>query len=121
MMEVNIKDLVVSHHFGGGVYAKEMRFPAGHVLVQHRHAYQHLSILGSGIANVQCSASAIERQFTGPCVLVIEANEHHRVEAVTDCIWYCIHATPELDATKIDETLLVPSTKEELRAVLVGK
>ena len=42
----------IEHHFGGGVYAKETIIPAGVMLQQHAHTYDHLSILASGKASV---------------------------------------------------------------------
>ena len=39
---------MINHHFSAGVYAKETLIPAGHVLVQHKHKFSHLSILASG-------------------------------------------------------------------------
>lgn len=107
----------IRHHFGGGVYIKETHIPAGCVLVQHKHKYEHMSVLVSGIANVRRSSSAIERQYEGLAVLTFEANEHHRVETVTDCVWLCVHATEEHDSEKIDEVLIVPSSEAVMRAI----
>jgi hypothetical protein len=114
-------DVDIRHHFGGGVYIKETRIPARHVMVQHKHKFEHLSVLASGIANVLRSSSAIERQYEGPSVLTIEADEHHRVEAITDCVWLCIHATEESDPAKIDEELIIPSGEDEMRQLANGK
>lgn len=112
MTEIDLKDLAVEHHFGAGVYAKQTLIPAGHVLVQHKHVYDHLSILAAGTAVV--SRDAGFAQITGPKAIVIPANELHRVEAITQCVWFCIHATNERDTGKIDDTLTAPTSRDEL-------
>lgn len=94
----------VSHHFGAGVYAKEAVIPAGLILSQHKHSFDHLSILASGTAKVTCEKE--ERTYTGPCCLTIPANMHHKVESVTDVVWFCIHATDYTDPQKIDHELV---------------
>lgn len=119
MREIDPSELDVKHHFGSGIYAKETRIPAGHVLVQHKHVYAHLSLLASGRAIISkgVAPSWIEE---GPAVIPIDAGVHHRVEAVTDCVFFCIHATKEHDLKKIDSTLIVPSSREEMRRIGEG-
>jgi hypothetical protein len=48
----SLADLPITHHFGGGVYSKETRVAAGLILVQHKHAHDHLSILASGTVDL---------------------------------------------------------------------
>lgn len=104
-------DLGVKHHFGGGVYVKETQIPAGYALVQHKHKFEHLSILASGQAVVG------EAILAGPAVVTIEAGRLHRVKALTDCVWLCVHATGVVDVGMIDETLIIPSTEAEIMKV----
>jgi hypothetical protein len=111
MKRVDLNDLDITHHFGGGTYVKETHIPAGWVLVSHKHTYDHLSILASGNAAIN------GRTFTGPAVMTIAAGEHHSVKAITNCVWYCIHATEETDPAKVDQTLIVPSDVHEMYAV----
>ena len=81
----------IVHHFGGAVYAKETHIPAGLILVQHKHKYDHLSILASG--TVLLDVDGVQSELTAPQCLTIKAAKHHGVKAVTDVIWYCIHGT----------------------------
>lgn len=99
----------VSHHFVGqdqakGVYAKELRIPAGVWLVSHAHAYDHLAVLASGTATLTVDDK--EQTITGPCAVTIKAGEHHKLTAVTDAVWFCIHPTDETDADKVDDVIL---------------
>jgi quercetin dioxygenase-like cupin family protein len=92
MAEAGVIDALdaLQHHFAGGVYAKGYTIPAGHRLVQHRHAEAHLSILAAGRAVLLVDGEKSE--LTGPVCITIEAEKHHGVKALTDCVWYCLHA-----------------------------
>jgi quercetin dioxygenase-like cupin family protein len=107
----------IAHLFGGGVYLKETRIPAGMVLVQHKHAHDHLSYLASGIVELQ--VDGITRTIEGPVGLTIEAGKHHGVKTLTDALWLCIHATDCEDEEGVDETLIVPSD-ENMQAMAEG-
>jgi quercetin dioxygenase-like cupin family protein len=93
----------IEHHFSSGVYAKRVDIPAGRVLQQHAHPFDHLSILARGTVLLK-SAGHMER-VKGPAVLTIPANTLHEVESLTDAVWLCIHATDETDPDKIDGAL----------------
>ena len=94
----------LTHHFGGGVYAKETLIPAGVTLVQHVHKFDHLSILGSGMALV--SVDGVDAEHRGPACLLITAGKAHSVQAVTPVVWFCVHATTETDPDKVDGELI---------------
>lgn len=119
MTKVDLATLDIAHHFGGGVYAKETRIPAGHMLVQHKHKHDHLSILATGTAHLFRGSEVM--RITGPKVVEIVAQEHHTVEALTDCVWLCVHSTAETDPAKIDEVLIIPSDIETMRQILESK
>ena len=95
---------MINHHFGAGVYAKETLIPAGHVLVQHKHKFDHLSILASG--SIELMTDGERKIVHAPACLTIEANKHHGVKSITDVVWYCIHATECTDTDEIDEVLI---------------
>ena len=97
-------DLKVKHHFDDGVYAKEMHLPAHHFAVSHKHAYDHISMLHSGAAVV--TVEGVKKIFTGPTVIMIRAHKEHRIDAITDVVWFCIHETNETDPEKIDEVAI---------------
>lgn len=93
----------IAHHFSSGVYAKETFIPAGTMLYQHVHSFDHLSVLASG--TVLVSDDGETKEVTGPCCLTIRAGVEHSVTAITDAVWYCIHATDCDDPEKIDHVL----------------
>jgi quercetin dioxygenase-like cupin family protein len=94
----------IAHHFGGGVYAKETHIPAGVVLTQHRHRFDHLSVLASGTAVVE--VDGLRRTLQGPACVVVEAGKAHSVTAITDVVWYCVHATDCTDPEQVDNRLI---------------
>ena len=98
---------MINHYFSAGVYAKETLIPAGHVLVQHKHKFSHLSILASG--SIELMVEGERKIIHAPACLTIEADKHHGVKSLTDVVWYCIHATECTDMDEIDEVLIVPS------------
>jgi quercetin dioxygenase-like cupin family protein len=91
------EDGVITHHFSDGLYAKEARFPAGSVILKHTHEFSHLSILAHG-NDVKI--------VNAPACLEIKAGLTHGVKAIEDCVWFCIHATDEKDASKVDDVLI---------------
>jgi mannose-6-phosphate isomerase-like protein (cupin superfamily) len=104
---------MIHHHFSAGVYAKETRIPAGHVLVQHAHKHDHLSILASG--SVEMVVDGVKSVVEAPACLTIAAGKHHGIKSLTDVVWYCVHATDCTDEDKVDEVLIVPSNVEEMK------
>jgi hypothetical protein len=106
---------MIHHHFSSGVYAKETRIPAGHVLVQHAHKYGHLSILASG--SVELLVDGVKSVVDAPACLTIAAGKHHGVKSLTDVVWYCIHATDCTDEDAVDEVLIVPANIGQARNI----
>ena len=96
-------DLQIVHYFSSGVYARQMTLPAGHFAVTHAHEYDHMSILASGRAAVETDGETVEYQ--APACIEIKADVHHKILALEDVVWFCIHATDETDESKIDEVL----------------
>lgn len=97
----------LTHHMpddGSGVYIKETRIPAGTALEMHTHTFTHKSVLCCGRVRVTVNGHAAE--LTGPAVLTVRRGEQHRVEALTDATWLCVHATDECDPEAIDHTLV---------------
>lgn len=82
------------HYIAGGVYAKEWRGQAGQRIEQHSHNFDHLSYLAKGRVLVEVEGST-NLTVEGPTALRIAAHKFHKITALTDCLWLCIHAIPE--------------------------
>jgi quercetin dioxygenase-like cupin family protein len=96
---------VISHHFVGGVYAKEMRIKDGYMVKQHAHEYDHLSYLVSGCVIVETDDE--QNTYYGPCAIPIPAHVSHSVTPVNgDAVWLCVHKTDCEDIASVDEVLI---------------
>ena len=94
----------IIHHFSDGLYAKESIFPAGMAILKHTHSFSHLSILAKGQV-VVLKGDELEI-VNAPACIEIKAGLTHGVKAITDCVWFCIHATDEKDPSIVDEILI---------------
>lgn len=101
----------IIHHFADHLYAKETIIPAGEHLLQHVHKFSHLSVLAKG--KVIITTDKGQQTVEGPTCLEIKAGINHGVKALTDTVWYCIHATEEKDVNKIDEVIISGSDHVE--------
>ena len=95
---------MIQHHFSDGLYAKEIHVAAGDAILKHTHDFSHLSILAKGKVAVM-KGEEIE-VIEAPACIEIKAGVTHGVKALTDCVWFCIHATDEQDASKVDDVLM---------------
>lgn len=107
---------LITHHFGGGVYAKETHIPEGMILVQHRHEHDHLSYLVAGM--VELEVDGVRRTVAAPACLTIEAGKHHGVKALVDSIWLCIHKTDCTDEEEVDQVLILEPDGPEMMGIL---
>lgn len=101
-------DTQIRHHFSDNVYAKEMHLSANHKAMSHKHLYSHLSIVGKGNCIVRVGNESKEYS-AGDCI-VIAAGLEHEIFAITDTVWFCIHATKETDPAKIDNVVIANVT-----------
>jgi mannose-6-phosphate isomerase-like protein (cupin superfamily) len=63
-----------------------------------------LSILAKGKVAVMIGEEI--EVIEAPACIEIKAGITHGVKAITDCVWFCIHATDEKDPSKVDEILI---------------
>lgn len=97
-------DLGIVHHFSDGLYAKEMKILKGYTAMSHQHHYSHLSLLAKG--SVLVTTDNDSNKYDAPTCIEIKAGVNHAILALEDCVWYCIHATNETNADKIDKILI---------------
>ncbi len=88
------------HIFADGYYIKKCLIPQGLELDQHRHTFDHISKLVKGTATV--TVDGISNTYNGPVEILIAARKIHRVKAITNIEWHCIHKTDKTDAEDID-------------------
>lgn len=83
-------DAVIHHFSAGGVYAREHLASAGTEVQKHVHDYDHLSYLAAGrvVLEVDGELDVLD----APCMFEVKAGKEHRITAVTDIVWLCIHS-----------------------------
>lgn len=75
---------------GAGLWVKHVPLKAGQCVIKHKHDYAHLSVLLSGIVTVETDEGT--HQLDGPTSIVISAGLYHKLTALTDALWMCVHA-----------------------------
>lgn len=94
----------IAHHFSGGIYAKQMLIPAGFRVGKHTHDYGHLSILAKG--HVEVEVHGLVTRYDAPACITIPAETPHTIRALSDSVWFCIHATSETDPLLVDKVII---------------
>jgi hypothetical protein len=100
-------DCPVVHHFGPGIYIREVRLPANSLILGHKHKTDHTNILISGkLRFLNEGGNVVE--LVGPCVL--NSNAGRKIAyIVEDVIWQNVYATDERDIEKLDEAFVCKS------------
>lgn len=97
-------DCPVLHHFGHGVYIREVRMPAGSLILGHRHKHKHTNILVSGRLKFLNEGGDVV-ELTAPAV--ITSNPGRKLAYILeDTVWQNVYATQERDVEKLEQLLL---------------
>lgn len=98
---------MITHHFDNDeepqVYAREQVLRAGEEVMTHVHRFDHLSI-GSG-GPVVVTVDGVSTEYSGTFCIRILAGKRHKIVALGDSHWFCIHATQERDVSKLEAAL----------------
>jgi len=65
-------------------------FPAGCLVPQHSHTYDHVSAIPYGKVKVTADGQLLG-EYTGPCCILIKANTKHLFEVIEKTMLMCIH------------------------------
>lgn len=93
------------HHFSDGIYARELRIPAGVCIVGALHKTKHFMMVSKG----KCSIATHEGSTVVEAPYIIETQPGIKrvVYAETDTVMTTFHVTNETDIEKIAEQILV--------------
>jgi hypothetical protein len=115
-------EIPVTHHFGPGIYIREISVPAGTLIIGHHHKGPCLNELLKGsmrIIGADGEAKTIEApfMFTSPAGRKVGY-------ALTDVIFRNLHATDETDLDRLEEQLIDKSetwlAHEEAKRLIEG-
>lgn len=107
MLELPQVDLPVAHYFSDGLYAREIRIPAGVMLTGAIHLHEHLNIVSQGTIEVVTEDGS--DIITAPATLVSRPGTKRVGFAITDVVWTTVHANPgnERDIPTLERMLVV--------------
>jgi len=97
-------DSSVRHHFGPGVYIREITMPAGAIVVGHKHKYHHISILLKGKLKLLCDSGKM-MELTAPVTLNTGPGRKI-LYIIEESVFQNIYAIDERDPVKIEEILI---------------
>lgn len=92
------------HHFADGIYARELRIPAGTVLTGKVHKTEHLNILSQGKITVWTEEGM--KTVEAPYTIVSKPGTKRAGYAHTDCVWTTIHGTALRDLDELEAALI---------------
>lgn len=103
-------EVPIEHYFSKNVYAREMKLPAGALIVGKIHKFENLNILSKGEVSV-LSIDGVKK-VSAPHTFVGSVGAKRVILAHSDVVWTTIHGTPETDVEKIEEEFIAKSYEE---------
>jgi len=95
----------IKHHFGDGVYGREMFLNAGDAFTGAVHLTNHINVLAQGTLLLRTSTSEAE-EIKAPCVFECPKNTKKMGYAVTDCVLINFIGTHLTDVEEIEATVV---------------
>jgi hypothetical protein len=93
------------HHFAHGIYGREMRVPAGTVLVGKIHRYSCINVILQGVVEVRSQEGAY--RIEAPYVFVSPGLTKRAMVALTDLIWMTVHPANSEDLDELERELIM--------------
>lgn len=108
-------EIPLKHHFSKNVYAREITFPKGTIIVGKIHKHQNLNILSQGEVTV-LSIEGVKR-VKAPHTFVASPGTKRVIYAHEDTVWTTIHGTDETDLEKLEDEFIAKSYDEVVSLV----
>jgi hypothetical protein len=102
-------ETLTHHHFAHGVYGREMRIPAGMIVVGKIHRYSTLNILAQGSISVTTPEG--QKVITAPAIFTSPPGMKKVALALTDCVFLNGHPSFETDLEALEREFIVPEPK----------
>lgn len=102
----------VVHHFGPGIYIREVFLPAGSMAIGHRQKHPHVNVMLTGKVIV-LNDDGTTSELTAPLMFVGQPGRKVG-RVIEDVVWQNIYATNETDIEKLEAEFLDKSPAWEL-------
>jgi hypothetical protein len=102
-MENIVDDLIITNYIKGGVYAREMKAPAGIVITGKVHEFDHINILSEGEISVMTDDGM--KRVKAPYTFESKSGIRRIGYTHTPITWTSIHATEMTDINELEKTL----------------
>ena len=110
--------LKVIHHFGPGVYMRELHIPADVITTGRIHKYPCLNILAKG--KRATLVGDFMEMIVAPHIHLSPAGSKRVSYTLEDSVWITVHATDKTNVEEIEKDL-VCDTEEEYQAFLASQ
>jgi len=104
----------VVHHFGPGIYIREVTLPAGTLAIGHAQRFEHLNIMLTG-AVAMVGDDGQTKVLRAPMIFVGKPGRKLGYVLET-CIWQNVYATEERDIDKLESMFLDKSATWQAHA-----
>lgn len=94
----------VVHHFGPGIYIRELFIPAGTYAIGHRQKHEHVNVMLKGRV-IMVNDDGSTQELTAPLMFIGKPGRKVGY-VVEDMVWQNIYATNERDITKLEAFFL---------------
>lgn len=112
MLELPQVNCAVVHHFGPGLYIREVAIPAGTLALGHHQLEEHLNVVLRGAVLMYDQNTGVVREVRAPLMYVGQPGR--KLGYVTeDMVWQNIYATELRDITQLEERFLVKTISYE--------
>ncbi len=106
-------EVPVRNYFSAGVYAREIRIPAGATVTGKIHKLANLNILSEGEMIVSTDDGM--KRVKAPFTVVSPPGTKRIAHAITDCVWTTVHGTHVTDVDAIEVAFTADSEQDYLQ------
>jgi hypothetical protein len=103
-------EIPLEHYFSKDLYGREIKIPAGALLVGKIHKFQCMNVLSEGEVSV-LSIDGVKR-FKAPFTFVSSPGAKRVIYAHQNSTWSTFHATSETDIDKLEKELIAENYDE---------
>jgi len=114
MLEMPQAECPVMHHFGPGIYVREVTLPAGILAIGHAQRFEQLNIMLTGkVAMLDQDGNV--KELVAPMIFVGPSGRKFGY-VIEDSVWLNVYATDERDIDKLEAYYLDKSETWELQS-----